>query len=96
MITDTARRIGRFSISEHMVKSHPEDALKVLSQCLVVRCELKWEMMAFEYMALSPLFEETPNHIEAPEYTAYLERVNVASDGEEPVWETRFKGFVRA
>lgn len=96
MITDTGRRIGRFSISEIMVKEHPEDVLKVLSQCLVVRCELKYDIMAFEYMALSPLFEETAFGLVAPDYTAHFERVNVASEGEEPIWGIQFKGFIRS
>jgi hypothetical protein len=96
LISKDAHRIGRFFISQSIVEDYPEEVLKVLSQCLVVRCELKFEMLSFEYVALSHLFEESPNWLNAPEYNACFERVDVASEGEEPIWETQFKGFVRS
>ena len=66
--------------------------MKVMAECLVVRCELRYETMTFDYVAISPHFDEVPEWMQAPEYEALMESVNTGTD-EEPKYEARFKGF---
>ena len=86
------RRLGRFRVSEHLVKTRPEEVMKVMAECLVVRCELRYETMTFDYVAISRHFEEVPDYQISPTYEALLERINTGTD-EEPIWETRLQGF---
>ena len=86
------RRLGRFRISEHAVKNHPEDVMKIMGECLVIRCEMRYDTMTFDYAAISPRFDEVPEWQTPPEYEAMMERVNTGTD-DEPKWETQFKGF---
>lgn len=86
------RRLGRFQVSEHFVKTHPEEVMKVMAECLIVRCELRYETMTFDYVAISPHFKEIPEGSRVPEYVPRMESVRVGTD-EEPEYETRFMGF---
>lgn len=87
------RRIGQFRISEHFVKEYPEDVLKCLSECLVIRCEMRWDTLTFDYVALSAHFDAVPEWMIPPTYQALLEKINISGEGEEPRYETIFKGF---
>ena len=86
------RRLGRFRVSEHLVKTHPQEVMKVMAECLVVRCELRYETMTFDYVAISPHFDVVPEWMQAPVYEALMESVNTGTD-ESPKYEARFKGF---
>jgi hypothetical protein len=84
------RRLGRFRVSEHLVKTHPQEVMKVMAECLVVHCELRYE--TFDYVAISPHFDVVPEWMQAPEYEALMEVVKTGTD-KEPKWESRFMGF---
>lgn len=86
------RRLGRFRVSEHAVKNHPEDVMQIMRECLVIRCEMRYDTMTFDYAAISPRFDEVPEWQTPPEYEAMMERVNTGTD-DEPKWQTKFKGF---
>lgn len=86
------RRLGRFRVSQELVKSHPDGVMKALAECLIVRCEMRYSTMTFDYEAISPHFAECPDWCEPPEYEAIMETVNMGTD-EEPVWEARLKEF---
>lgn len=86
------RRLGRFQVSQELVKSHPVGVMKALAECLIVRCEMRYATMTFHYEAISPHFAECSEWCEPPEYEAIMETVNTGTD-EEPVWEARLKEF---
>lgn len=86
-------RRGKFVISEVQLRRNATDFMKVMAECVVVRCELKFDTMSFEYDAISPHFEIVPEWQSAPEYGVVMERVRVGTDDSEQ-FETRFKGFI--
>ena len=61
-------RIGRFVISVHSIIRDPEVVRAVMGRCIVVRCERVHDKDIFEYIAVSPAFDEvlpgetTPNY----------------------------------
>lgn len=70
-------RYGRFSISLDLVHQDPYRIMAILSQCLVVRCELLYAGNRLEYIALSEAFSEVPTGMITPEY-----QVVISEDGE--------------
>ena len=62
------RRKGKFYISEDMVQHQPDAVRRIMSKCIIVRCEYKFMYDKFEYHAYSPLFEILPEGQEAPTY----------------------------
>lgn len=86
------RRLGSFRVSEELLKCHTAEVMKVMAECVVIRCELRYETMTFEYVAISPHFEEVPEWKIPPQYEAQMEVVKTGTD-EEPKWESRFMGF---
>ena len=88
--TPVSRRIGRFRIPQSMLEEYPDVMMLALSQCIVVRCELSYETMSFEYVAISPHFDEVLDWTRAPEYSVIVDTIMVG--GSDKV-ETRFKGF---
>lgn len=65
---DISKRFGIFLISNIMVRQNPREVLKVMSQCIIVRCEFLWMEDAFEYKALSSHFEEVEEGCLIPKY----------------------------
>lgn len=92
---DLLNRRGRFAISETFVRENPEAVMEVMGQCVVVRCQMRYERTDFEYFAVSPQFEVTDGCMAPPEYKAQFELVNVGTK-EAPVTEAKFIGFVPA
>lgn len=86
------RRLGRFRVSQELVMTHPDGVMKALAECLIVRCEMRYATMTFDYEAMSPHFAECHEWCVPPEYEAIMETVNTGTD-EDPVWEVRLKGF---
>jgi len=67
-------RIGRFVMSRHLVEEEPEQAMKIMSRCVVVRCELMFASDCFEYLAMSPDFDEVLPGFLATEYVVRLSK----------------------
>jgi hypothetical protein len=62
------RRVGRFSIRSAILKSDPDAFLILSAQIIVVRCEHLFHSESFEYVALSPLFDERDPGSMIPNY----------------------------
>lgn len=86
------RRLGRFSVPESFVRSHPEVIMKVMAECVVIRCELRYDIMTFEYAAISPHFAEVPEYLTPPAYVARIESVRTGTD-DDPQYDSIFLGF---
>ena len=63
-----SRRIGRFVLNRNFIEANKELAREIMGRCIVVRCEMVYYSDALEYIALSPDFDEIPEHSIAPEY----------------------------
>lgn len=62
-------RLGKFNIAQSLLEMDGEQVLlDLFGQMIVVRCELRYELDAFEYIAMSPLFQEVPVGNVIPEY----------------------------
>lgn len=66
------RRIGRFAMSRQLVERDQETARAVMGRCIVVRCEMMYAHDIFDYMALSPDFDEVPQGMIIPEYDVII------------------------
>lgn len=66
------KRIGRFAMCRQLVERDPETARAVMGRCIVVRCEMMYEHDTFEYLAISPDFDEVPQGMIAPEYDVII------------------------
>jgi hypothetical protein len=86
------RRIGLFRVSEEMVRHHAREVMKVMAECVVVRCELRYDTMTFDYVAISPHFAEVKEGQYPPKYEIRMEQVNMGT-GEDPQYVSRFLGF---
>ena len=62
------RRVGRFSIRSATLKSDPDAFLMLSENIIVIRCEHIFHSESFEYIALSPLFDEIEPGSMAPDY----------------------------
>lgn len=89
-LPELTRRLGKFEISSELIRSNPEAILKAfLSECIVVRAELKYETMSFHYTAMSRHFEVCPVELVPPVYQIHFKEVNIGTE-EEPIYETQF------
>jgi hypothetical protein len=86
-LSPLVRRLGRFRISERTVNLFPGVVALVMAECVIVRCELRYDCMSFEYVAVSPHFEVCGD-CEPPDYEVCM--VKVTGDGGS---EARFEGF---
>ena len=88
------RRRGRFRVTTELVREHPDELMRVLVRCLVVRCEMDYATDSLEYTALSGYFDEVDDYLVTPEYECLLEHVNIGTE-EEPKYETQLQQFRR-
>ena len=58
MNIDMKRKIGRFSISDELVKQNPEAVKKVMGQCVIIKAEYIDHLRIYRYEAISDLFEK--------------------------------------
>jgi len=66
--SNLTHRVGRFSIKDALLRSDPDAFLILSAQIIVVRCEYMFRNDGFEYIALSPLFDEVEPGSMAPDY----------------------------
>ena len=66
------KRIGRFSLSRLTVECDTETAMAIMARCIVVRCELMYASNSFEYVAMSPEFEEVQQGEMIPAYDVII------------------------
>lgn len=66
------RRLGRFALSRMTVERDQETARAIMGRCIIVRCEMMYHMNAFEYIAMSPFFDEVTEGMMAPEYEVHI------------------------
>jgi hypothetical protein len=74
------RKLGRFKISQELLRTKPDvirDAL--FSKVVVVEATMRWESHCVEYVAMSELFEELPEHVQAPTYEFVFRDMNGAT-----------------
>ena len=53
-----SRRLGKFMVTAVLIDDAPAIIKKIMSKCVIVRCEYFWGPDYFEYMAISDEFEE--------------------------------------
>lgn len=63
-----SRQLGRFTIDFPIVEDDPVLVRTIMGQCVIVRAEMRYDLGAFEYHAISPQFAEVPPHCVPPEY----------------------------
>lgn len=67
------RRIGRFTIAAPLIDTDCDQIMtEVMGACVVVRCEMLYAQGAFEYVAISPRFDEVDLGSEVPWYDVVL------------------------
>lgn len=66
-------RVGRFFISEPMLRDNPAMVRSVMARCVIVRCEMIYDRRAFEYYAYSPDYDEMPENTCAPQYDVTID-----------------------
>ena len=62
------RRFGTFSFDAEHVRHSAEGLQKLLTNCIVVRCEHLFDRDCFEYTALHPDFDPVDERCRAPHY----------------------------
>lgn len=65
-----SRRIGKFEATRELISDDWDTpAVRLLmSMIVVVKCEFDYATQCFQYTAMSPHFDELPDHCEVPEY----------------------------
>lgn len=64
-----SRRVGRFFISAELIDENPNEMMQLFSQTVILRCEYRYDMQAFEFSARSELFEMNEPALSVPLYT---------------------------
>ena len=62
------RRIGHFKIAAEMLEDNAAAVLAIMGECIVTRCEHRWDVAIFDYTAVSWQFHELVKGGLAPEY----------------------------
>ncbi len=62
------KRMGRFRIAEEMLVNNVAAVQAIMGECIVTRCDHRWDTNIFEYDALSFQFREVPQGEMSPEY----------------------------
>lgn len=87
---ELTRRIGKFEIRAELIRDNPETILKAfLSECIVVRAELKYETMSVHYTAMCRHFDVCPGECVPPRYRIHFQEVDIGTE-DEPLYETQF------
>lgn len=66
------RRIGKFSLTRHVIDECPDVARAVLRDVLIYRAEAMWHADVIEYVGAHPSFAVKPDGEVAPEYMAEI------------------------
>ena len=66
------RRLGRFVLSRILIEDYPETLRTIMGRCIILRCEMLYHMDTFEYVALSPDFDEVEQGVFPPDYEVYI------------------------
>ena len=61
-------RLGRFELSEKLVRDYPKETKIIMSHCLVLSCKFNYANKVFEYEACCDLFDELPIGQMLPDY----------------------------
>lgn len=88
------RRMGRFRIPMEIIDQKPEDVMDFMREMVVVRCELRYDVRAFEYTVIGNVFDVVEECREIPFYDLEMETVTVG-EGEDAHAERRLKRVVR-
>lgn len=59
-MSDMFRRLGRVLVQTFLVEEQPEDIAKAMTGTVVLRCEHRYDMNAFEYILIHPDFDVVP------------------------------------
>ena len=62
-------RLGKFRITESHMRLNPELAMLVMSYCIPLRVEYRYDTQCFHYVARSEQFDELEEGLQPPEYT---------------------------
>ena len=62
------RNLGKFLISMELIEDNPKFVQKVMSECIPVRAEMRYDSHAIEYIAMSRFFDIVPQGQVVPEY----------------------------
>lgn len=65
-------RVGRFALSRDIVHHDPDTARAIMGRCIIVKCEMMYVRDGFEYIALSPDFDEVPEGEITPDYDVVI------------------------
>ena len=62
------KRMGRFKITAVMLEDRSDAVLAIMGECIVTRCEHRWDADIFDYTAASWQFREVEEGEMSPEY----------------------------
>lgn len=62
------KRIGSFVLPFELVEGRPTDVMALLATTLVIRCEMRSDMQAYEYSAYCSVFDPLSKHGWPPRY----------------------------
>lgn len=65
-------RIGKFNLSKFIVERDQQTAMAIMGRCVVVRCEHMFYRGTFEYLAISPEFDEIYHDEMPPRYDVII------------------------
>lgn len=74
-----SKRIGKFTLSLHLIENDPGAAHAVMCRCIVVRCEMMYATNTFYYIAVSDDFAEIAEGELIPEYFCVIKKLAVGS-----------------
>ena len=89
-------RIGRFRIPDKLIRHRPDEALRILDECLVVEAVMKFASSSIEYTAIGEMFDELPQGCEPAGYGLNFKQVVVGKNSMgQPIYADRFTHFQR-
>lgn len=82
-------RFGRIKIARKYIEDYLDMVLKVMARCVIVRCEMNYMLDVFDYIAISPDFDEVSEGDKCPSYNVIVEngcvRFEKSDSGQPPL-----------
>lgn len=84
------RCLGKFEIPIELIRQFPESILRTfLSDCIVVRCEMRYDTISLHYTAMCRHFDVCRAECVPPRYRIHFKAVDIGTE-ENPEYETQF------
>ena len=87
------RRIGSFEIPTYIIQYHPDVAMDIMRDMIIVRAEQMFHVDGIEYIGICDVFQENPGGMIVPTYEVIINKTSLKDDEGRVDTICNFEGF---